>query len=273
MFVDSGRARLAYDVTGETGGTGGQDVLLMHAGVSDRRSWDALVGRLSPRHRCVAFDQRGFGETVYEPEDGWSPVADALAVLDAAGISRAVVVACSMGGSRAIDLTLAHPDRVAGLVLIGTGVRGAPQFELDPGSPLAKLAVELDAAEERGDVEEILRLETRIWLDGPTAAEGRVGGPARASFEAANRRATEAPDPGAVATAPDAWPRLGEITFPTLVMTGRLDVEDLLEMNPRLAERIPGAQFRWLDAVAHVPHVEGDETTLAAISEFIDSFS
>ena len=90
MFATSGRARLAYDLTGEQGGA---DVLLIHAGVTDRRSWAPVVERLAPRHRCLAYDQRGYGETEYEPEDGWSPVADALAVLDAAGFGRTVVVA------------------------------------------------------------------------------------------------------------------------------------------------------------------------------------
>ena len=123
MFASSGRAQLAYQSTGVLDGA---DVLLIHAGVNDRRSWQHVVERLSSRHRCVAFDARGFGETVYEREDGWSPVSDAVAVLDAAGLQRPVVVACSIGGQTAIDLTLAHPDRVAGLVLIGTAIRGAP---------------------------------------------------------------------------------------------------------------------------------------------------
>src|SRR4051795_9000959 len=123
MFATSGRARLAYDVHGREGGSA---VLLIHAGVNDRRSWHAVVERLAPRHRVVAYDMRGYGETEYEREDGWSPVADARAVLDAAGLERPVVVACSMGGRTAIDLALAHPDRVGALVLIGSGVRGAP---------------------------------------------------------------------------------------------------------------------------------------------------
>jgi pimeloyl-ACP methyl ester carboxylesterase len=49
----------------------------------DRRSWQHVIDRVSPEHRCVSYDARGFGETVYEPEDGWSPVNDAMAVLDA----------------------------------------------------------------------------------------------------------------------------------------------------------------------------------------------
>jgi pimeloyl-ACP methyl ester carboxylesterase len=110
VFATSGRAQLAYEISGVAGGA---DVLLIHAGVNDRRSWQHVVERLSPRHRCVAYDMRGFGETEYEREDGWSPVTDAVAVLDAAGFKRPVVVACSMGGRTAIDLALAHPDRVA----------------------------------------------------------------------------------------------------------------------------------------------------------------
>ena len=80
VFVTSGRAQVAYDVTGDGGG----DVLLIHTGVTDRRSWRAVVADLSGRHRCVAYDMRRYGETTYEPEPGWSPVADAVAVLDAA---------------------------------------------------------------------------------------------------------------------------------------------------------------------------------------------
>src|SRR5262249_41994986 len=82
MFGESGKARLAYEVTGA-----GPDVLLIHAGVNDRRSWRHVIERLAPHYRCVAFDMRGHGETVYEPERGWSPVADAVAVLDAAGVA------------------------------------------------------------------------------------------------------------------------------------------------------------------------------------------
>ncbi len=271
MFIRSGKAQIAYDVT-DIGGHG-CDVLLIHAGVCDRHSWDSLIERLAPRHRCAAFDQRRFGETTYEHEDGWSPLADALAVMDAAGMAKPVIIACSMGGRRAIDLTLANPERVGGLVLIGSAVQCAPRPEVAPEGRLAKLMAELETAEERGDIEEALRIEAHVWLDGPTAPEGRVAGEVRARFNAANRRAAEAEDPGAEASCPDAWTRLGEIAVPTLVLTGRLDVEDLVAMNPLMAERIPNAEFRWLDGVAHVPHMENDETTLSAISEFVDLIS
>jgi pimeloyl-ACP methyl ester carboxylesterase len=265
MLATSGRARLAYDRT-DVGG--GADVLMLHAGVNDRRSWHHVVDRLSPGHRCVAFDQRGFGETTYEREDGWSPVGDAVAVLDAAGLDRAIVVACSMGGQTGIDLTLAHPDRVAGLVLIGSAVRGAP-YPATEGAT-AELEARIEAADAAGNIEEVGRLEAWFWLDGPRSEEGRVGGHARELFFDMNDRALRTEDPGDEADLPPAWPRLGEIGVPTLVMVGRLDAEDVQSISQQMAELIPGARFRFLEGVAHVPHLEGDAATLDEIAAFVD---
>jgi pimeloyl-ACP methyl ester carboxylesterase len=260
MFVSSGRAKIAYDAIGE-----GADVLLIHAGVNDRRSWRGVVARLSPHYRCLAFDMRGYGETVYEREEGWSTVADALAVLDAEGARRPLVVACSMGGQAAIDLALAHPERVAGLCLIGTAVRGAPYPELTEG-PTAVLNAQIAATE---DYDEANRLEACLWLDGPSADEGRVTGEARDLFLEMNERALHAPDPGPEADLPAAWPRLGEISVPTLVLLGRLDAEDIIAIDEPLPDLIPGARLQWLEGVAHVPHLEGDPATLDAIEGFL----
>jgi pimeloyl-ACP methyl ester carboxylesterase len=267
MFATSGHARLAYDVTG---GDGGVDVLLIHAGVNDRRSWRHVIERLAPRHRCVAYDMRGYGETTYEREEGWSPRDDALAVLDAAGLERPVVVACSMGGQAAIDLALAHPDGVAALALIGTAVRGAPYPEPTEG-PTAELFARLEAADAAGDLDEVGRLEAWMWLDGPAAEEGRVGGPARELFLDMNGRALRAEDPGPEAELPDAWPRLGELTMPTLLMLGRLDAESIVAIDEQAATVIPGVRFVHLEGVAHVPHLEGDPTTLDEIAAFVDA--
>jgi pimeloyl-ACP methyl ester carboxylesterase len=267
VFATSGRARLAYELTGVAGGA---DVLLIHAGVNDRRSWRHVVERLAPRHRCVAFDTRGYGETTYEREDGWSPVADAVAILDAAGLERPVVVACSMGGQTAIDLALAHPDRVGGLVLIGTAIRGAPYPEPEAG-PTAELTARLEAAEAAGDIDELGRLDAWMWLDGPGVQEGRVGGAARELFLDMNGRALRAEDPGDQAELAPAWPRLGQITVPTLVLIGRLDGEDIQAIDEQAAAAIPGARLRFLDGVAHVPHLEGDPVTLDEIAAFVDA--
>jgi pimeloyl-ACP methyl ester carboxylesterase len=267
MFTDSGSARLAYDVTGPDEPV--HDVLLLHAGVTDRRSWQPLVDSLGGRHRCVRYDARGYGETTYQPEAGWSPVEDAVAVLDAAEVESAVVVAGSMGGAVALDLALAHPHRVRALVLIGSAVRGAPYPELtDPGT--ADLVARAEAVEEAEDWDELNRLEAWLWLDGPTADEGRVGGSARELFLEMNGRALRAADTGERAQVDVTWPRLHEIEVPVLVMVGRLDVEDIRAVDEALAAALPDARLLWLDGVAHLPQLEGDATTLREISGFVD---
>ena len=103
-FAPSGSAQLAYHDAGD-----GPPVLLIHAGVTDKRSWAPLVDALGGRYRTIAYDQRGYGQTTYTAEPH-SSVGDATAVLDAAGVESAIVIGCSNGGRRSVDLALAHPS-------------------------------------------------------------------------------------------------------------------------------------------------------------------
>lgn len=266
MFATSGTADIAYQ---EWGDGDGVPVLLIHAGVTDRRSWRHVVERLRARHRCVAFDARGYGETRYAEEPGWSAVDDALAVMDAAGLQRPAVVAGSIGGQAAIDLALAHPDRVAGLALIGSAIRGAPYPDPSDEREIA-LNERVEAADADGDVAETNRLDAWLWLDGPRSPEGRVGGRPRELFLDMNGRALQAADPGEPAEPRDAWPRLAEIAVPTLFLVGRLDAEEIRVVDEQASTLIPGARLRFLDGVAHLPHLENDPVTLDAIAEFVD---
>jgi pimeloyl-ACP methyl ester carboxylesterase len=269
VFATSGAAQIAYDVTG--GAPDGVDVVLFHAGVTDRRSWKAVVDRLMDRYRCVTFDARQFGETTYEPDPGWSRANDAVAVMDAAGVERAVVVACSMGGATALDVALEHADRVSGLVLIGSAIRGAPYPENSGNA--ARLEELAEKAEEAADFDELNRLDAWMWLDGPEAPEGRVGGETRALFLAMNGIALRAAHPGELAEQEDSWPRLAELAMPTLLMVGKLDMPEIIAINEQAAARIPGARLVWLDGVAHLPQLEGDPACLAQIQGFVDGMA
>ncbi len=270
MIATSGKASLAYGVDGEPGD--GTDVLLIHAGVADRRSWRPLIDFLERNEivadrRYVSFDMRGYGETTYEPEDYFA-YEDALAVLDAAGLDAAVVVGSSMGGRTAINLALEHPERVSALVLIGPAISGEPQTEDDP-EPIATLVQLLDAAEERGDLDEVNRLEAHLWLDGPSAPEGRVSGPVRDLFLEMNGQALAAVDPGDEPSTIDAWGRLEELAMPVLVLVGALDLPDFQEHAEALAQRVSRGRLVVLEGVAHLPHLESDATCLRAIADFL----
>lgn len=262
-FAPSGSARIAYDDEGS-----GPAVLLLHAGVTDRRSWRSVADVLLPTRRTLAFDQRRFGDTVYEPEPH-STVDDALAVLDHAGVrGPATVIGCSMGGTTAMDLALAHPERVERLVLMAPGVRADVYPDETPESWRA-LADALEAAEKAEDLSEVNRLEAHLWLDGPTATEGRVVGAARDLFLDMNGRALAAADPGPRLGEPARWDGLAAVTTPTLVLVGDLDTDEEQAAAEYLADQIPGARFERLTGTAHLPHLEAHARCLDAIRQFV----
>jgi len=268
--VTSGAARLACDLGGPPGDPR-PPVLLLHPGVADRRCWHRLAGEICGTHRPIAYDRRGFGTTTYEPER-YSHVDDAVAVLDAAGVGAAVVVGNSMGGRVALELALAHPGRVAGLVLIAPSVRGAP-YDLPLPPAVTRLEDAIDAADEAGDLEQLNKLEAHVWLDGPEQPEGRVSGAARALFLDMNGIALAAPDPGpeieAEAAGPAAWERLGEVDVPALVAAGEYDMPDARQVAEGTAARLPGGRFVDLPGVAHLPQMEGSEVLRREVTVFL----
>ena len=97
--------------------------LLLHGIGNYGRYWDFFADAVAGRLRLVAPDARGHGESG-RPTDDYTPqefVADVLAVLDALAIERALVVGHSMGGTHALRLAAAHPDRVERLVIVDAG--------------------------------------------------------------------------------------------------------------------------------------------------------
>lgn len=264
MEIPSGSAVLSA----ESHGTGAPDVLMIHAGVTDQRSWRHVIARL-PEHRCITYDQRGYGRTTYAAEAGWSQVDDAVAVLDAYDVDRAVVIGCSMGGRGALHLALTHPGRVRALVLVAPAVTGGPAEEYEP--EVQALSDASDEAWERKDLDEVNRIDAVVWLDGPRRPD-RVQGEARELFLDMNRIALEAEEPGEPRADARAWDRLGEIRVPTLLMIGELDLRYLKDQAAHAAASIPDARLAELAGVAHLPHLEADETTLSQISAFVGEF-
>jgi pimeloyl-ACP methyl ester carboxylesterase len=107
----------------------GPATLLLHGIGNYGRYWDFFADAVAGRLRLVAPDARGHGESG-RPTDGYAPqdfVADAVAVLDALAIERAIVVGHSMGGTHAIRLAAVHPERVARLVVVDAGPEPMPE--------------------------------------------------------------------------------------------------------------------------------------------------
>jgi pimeloyl-ACP methyl ester carboxylesterase len=245
------------NLAGERWAGGDELVVLLHEGVSDRRCWREVASRLAPRFTVVAYDRRGYGESPVSTGK-FRHVDDVLTVLDREGSRRAWLVGASAGGGVALDTAILTPERVAGLVLIGTAISGAPEPVVD--DVLEQIDVGWQQARAAGDLDELNRLDTWIWLDGPYSPEGRVSGPARELALDMNAIILRnGADEDAAASGVDAWNRLAEVTLPTTVACGSLDAGFLIEQNKELATRVRDGRYVELPGVAHQPYLEQPE--------------
>ncbi len=263
--VSSGSASLFVEVVGQ-----GEPVVFLHAAVCDSRMWNRQRDGIGSHYMAIAYDRRGFGNTS-APCEGHSAVADLLAVLDDIAPGRAaVLVGCSQGGGIAIDTALLHPSRVRALVLVAPSVGGAQEPSLSPEtrSDLARLK----EAENAGDLKRVATIKARLWLDGPLAPEGRVGGEARRLLLEMNATALQLPPPGQSVDAVQAYERLGEIKVPTLVLWGDLDFTHIQQRCRHVAASVANGSGHVITGTAHLPSLEQPEHMTQAIDDFLARF-
>ncbi len=142
---------IGYQVWGLAASSDTVDVLEFNSGLMisidetvDEPNWLRYTERVAEFSRLIRFDCGGLGLSDPLPPgvapsiEGWG--RDALAVMDAAGCERAVILACTAGTMAALWLAATHPDRVASLVLVnGTARVGAAE---DYGFGVSDLQIE-----------------------------------------------------------------------------------------------------------------------------------
>jgi pimeloyl-ACP methyl ester carboxylesterase len=262
LVFDAKGARLA----GERQDGAGTTVVALHAGVADRRIWREMVAHLDGSVTVVSYDRRGYGDT--PPSSArFSDLDDLILVLDELDEGPVWLLGNSMGGRLALDLALRAPERVAGLILLSPAVSGAPEQALDPDTQ--RLSDLIDEALAAGDLDEVNRLETWLWLDGPASASGRVGDPARALALAMNAIAiANESERAELESDPElgAWDRLSEIAAPATVACGTLDLPEFSVHGRMLAEGLPRGGFVALEGMAHLPALEGPAVVAQLVS-------
>lgn len=232
-------------LSGEDAAGDSTPIVLLH-GLTATRRYVVMGSRALERagHRVIAYDARGHGHSTPAPDRdyGYQRLAEDLeAVLDQAGVERAVLAGASMGAHTAVRFALEQPERVAALGLI------TPAF--DPGAPLtADALASWDALAHGlrdGGVDGFVRAYD---LDAVPQAW-------RATVETVLRQRLSAHDhPDAVADALEAVPRsrpfddiaeLARVEAPTVVVASRdeADPSHPLAVGERYAEAIPGARL------------------------------
>ena len=261
---------IAYDRAGPTGGL---PLVLLHAGIADRRMWDSVLPALAAAHDVLRLDLRGFGESTAQPTTRWSPRSDVLGTLDALGIERAHLVGCSFGSGVCVEVALERPAAVASLVLSAPG--GALITERT-----ADLAVFWEAegkAVEAGDFEAAAEANVVAWVDGPRRGPDVVRPEVRDAVRDMQRLVFEIGETWDWDTVekledeldPAASERYADLAAPTLVLSGALDIDAIGQAAAGLVAGVPDAQgVEWPD-VAHVPSMERPDDFAALVLEWV----
>ena len=253
---------------GEWAGAGAA-VVLLHAGICDRRMWDAEFAALAEGYRVVRYDPKGVGESLSAPATDDLPFAhhdDLLAVLGHLALDRATVVGSSFGGRVAIDAALAAPDRVAGLVTVDSTPVGWPW---DATVRAAWSAI--DATLERGDVAEANERELRLRLDSPRRGPTVVDPDLRVWVGAMNAMSLAAgwSGSGEQPLDPPAAGRLGAVSCLALLMVGDLDLPGGIAAGESMAAAMPLAELACFPAAGHLPSLEAPDRFLAELNRFL----
>ncbi len=252
-------AALPFDEAGE-----GSPVLLLHAGICDRRMWRELMPVLAAAgYRAVAPDLPGFGEA---PAPSAAPWLDVLATMDAAGVQRAILVGCSFGGAIAQRVAVTAPDRVAAMVLVCS-----PARELDPSPELALAWEAEEDALERGDIDAAVAAVLDAWTpEGPPELRERVAEMQRQAFE----WAMQAEDPGEAPDPVEEDPSLiAGLKMPALVVTGGRDFADFTEAGEWLARTLPNSRTATIEDAGHLPPLQRPEEFDAVLLDFLDGLA
>jgi len=254
-------------------GEGGRPFLLMHGFTGSRLDFVDHLDRLAELgFHAVSPDARGHGASDQPAGsdqysiDIWA--SDVVAIIEALGWSRCVLLGHSVGGMAAQIVVVDRPELVEALILMDTTHAGIPGLQ----SEMMPLAFEVIDEGGMAALGEVMR-EMGGALGATEAAKALAErDPAR---EAAGwvRFAELSPDmwkamaPLAVEN-PDRLAGLAAVSVPTLVLVGDQDIP-FIAGSEAMAEVIPGAQLVELPDSGHSPQVENPGPWWDAVSGFL----
>ena len=241
---------------------------LSHAYMMQNDLWQ----RVAAHRLVVLYDQRGTGASKRlrpnAPQSMDSQVADLEAIRKALSLDRIAVLGDSYGGMIAMAYAAAHPEHVSHLILSDSPapawknmVHLLPQVfpdreEQDEGK---KLASDAEAAARAGLVNHM-----RMMFYSPELADAYVGHMGDLGFVPAVGQAVQKATENL-----DLTPKLAEFHFPTLVITGRFDMNVAPLTAWRMAHAIPGAQIVFFEKSGHLPAYEEPGKYLEVLETFL----
>ncbi len=253
----------------------GMPLMLLHGFTGCAQSWDRLRAVAGREYAAIIPDLLGHGRTD-APEDPARYriercVEDLIAILDALAVERTHLLGYSMGGRVALAAAIAHPERIASLIL-----ESASPGLADAAERQARIASDNGLAElaERDGIEAFVARWERTPL---FATQDRLPEEVRARLRAqrlANRSMGLANSLRGLGTGvqPPLWERLGELRLPCLIMAGELDGK-FMGLARKMADAIAGARIALVAGAGHTIHLEQPAAFTQLVMEFLSGLN
>ncbi len=281
-FLRTTRHQLrGVDVESFVAGHGHPPVLLLHGLAASKVSFLPTIDGLADRYEVHALDLPGFGKSDKPLPAGrrYSPawMADIVnAYMRAAGLRNAYVVGNSMGGRVAVELALRHPQRVVGLVGLGTAVAfdewqwAGPVLRLVQSQWFGVAPLPLRASWVEAGIADLFHHASAVPQRNIAAAAGEV---VRELRDPRHRLALAACVRHLVKERASGrrsfWRRIEKLRVPSYWIWGESDRLSACRYAERVASRLPDARVEVWPEVGHVPQFEVPQRSNDAIADFI----
>src|SRR2546422_6974858 len=250
---------IAYDEAGS-----GTPVVLLHGFPFNRTMWSEQIEALMPRHRVLAPDLRGHGETsvVPGPATMEEMARDVSALMEKLNISRAAVCGLSMGGYVALALYRMFPLRARALVLADTRP-GA-----DSEEARANREVQAEKALQEGMAAIADAMLPKLLSPKTVAKNPAVVARVREMILKTNSEGAAAALRG-MAQRRDQTSFLSRIICPTLVIVGREDVITPLPESELMRREIGGSRLDVSENPGHLSNLDRPQNFKRALTKFL----
>jgi pimeloyl-ACP methyl ester carboxylesterase len=276
-YVDVGGWRVATIDEGR-----GDPVVLLHGCPFHAYEWREVIPRLSDRHRVIAPDLLGLGDTEVRLDEDYRLPRDVdmvVGLLTALGIERAHFVGHDHGAATLQILMKQHPERIRSAVLTNAEAYDAwpseperPYLELVVNpvlSPLFRIGLQIPAV--RREVFQIAVHRKEVFDDEVLAAYTRAHTATPERWQRLVRFFRWQLDPEHNREPLRALDGMRRFTKPTLILWGKQDTNFGPALAERLARDIPGTlRIEWLEHSAHMPMQEEPERYTDAVLAFLD---
>ena len=263
--VDVTGVKTNYIAAGE-----GPPLILIHGsgpGVTAYANWRGVIPDFAQHFQCFAPDTLGFGYTDFPDDiDGFSMdrwVAHLIGVMDALGVAKSHFIGNSSGGALTLALATRHPDRVGGIVLMGSA--GRAEFQMTPG--LERVWGYEPSLDNMRDL-------MRTFAHDSTLVKEEI---VRSRYEASIRPGAHEkysslfPEPrqrwlAELSTSDEA---LAKLPHSALIVHGREDVIVPYQLSVKFAEVIPKSELHLFGGCGHWTQIEKRDRFVELVIPFL----